>query len=412
MSGTIVLAFSGGLDTSFCVPYLKDQGFDVVTLFVDTGGVTPQKREWIGRRALELGAVDHVTEDAADELWETFVTPFVMGGVAYQDQYPLLCSDRYVIASRAVALADRVGAVGIGHGCTAMGNDQVRFDHSLHCLTALPIHAPIREIQATTRTPRAYEMEYLRNLGFEVSADVSRYTMNENLLGVTVSGSEIDEFGAPGPESYRITAPPGQWPDQPVRARIGFRRGEAVMLDGRQIDGPDLLRTLHERFGPYGVGRGLYTGDTVIGLKGRIVFESPGIAALLTAHRALEEAVLSREQNAFKPKVARKWTDLVYSGYFFEPLRSDLEAFIRSTQERVSGEVTLESHGGAVNAIAIESRHILRKAGAVYAQSADWTAADAEGFIRLSGLSSAMAAAAGQQRTAPAGKEAVCASES
>ncbi|MFI4896445.1 MAG: argininosuccinate synthase domain-containing protein, partial [Phycisphaerales bacterium JB059] len=239
MSKTVVLAFSGGLDTSFCVPYLKDRGWDVVTLFVDTGGVSDEHRAWIEERALGLGAREHVTQEAGDELWESFVVPFVMGGTAYQDQYPLLCSDRYLIASRAAALSAEIGAAAIAHGCTAMGNDQVRFDQSLRCLTDLPILAPIREIQAETDEPRAFEIKALERLGFEVSRDVSRYTINENVLGVTVSGSEIDGFGAPSAETYRLTVPPEKLPAGQVSVRVGFEGGRAVTLDGRPLAGSE-----------------------------------------------------------------------------------------------------------------------------------------------------------------------------
>ena len=392
MSKTAVLAFSGGLDTSFCVPYLMDRGWDVVTLFVDTGGVSEARRDWIEQRALALGAVNHVTQDAGDELWESFVTPFVMGGAKYQDQYPLLCSDRYVIANRAADLAHTIGASAIAHGCTAMGNDQVRFDHALGCLTTLPILAPVRDLQDVCDNPREHEIRTLREQGHEVSADVSAYTINENLLGVTVSGSEIDDFDEPSAATHILTSPPEQLPAGELRVSLGFDAGRAVSLDGRCVEGPELLRELNALLGPYGVGRGVYTGDTVIGLKGRIVYEAPGLEALLTAHRALEECTLSREQNRFKPLAARKWTELVYAGLFFEPLRDDLEALIRSTQSRVSGEVTLLTRAGRIDAVAIRSDHILRQEGAVYAQRAGWSCADAVGFIKLGGLASAMAA--------------------
>lgn len=399
MKKTVVLAFSGGLDTSFCVPQLIDQGWDVVTLFVDTGGVSAEQRAWIEQRAMTLGAKQHVTQDAGDELWASFVTPFVMGGAKYQDQYPLLCSDRYVIASRAAELAHSIGAGAIAHGCTAMGNDQVRFDQSLGCLSDLPILAPVRDLQDQCDEPRAYEIEALRKLGHEVSEDVSTYTINENVLGVTVSGSEIDGFGPPSDATHRLTAPADMLPAGAMSVTIGFEVGRAVSLDGNPLGGVELLRELNALLGPYGVGRGIYTGDTVIGLKGRIVFEAPGLEALLVAHRALEECVLSREQNRFKPNAARKWTELVYSGLFFEPLREDLEAFIRSTQTRVTGEVTIRAQGGRCEAVAIDSANILQRDGAVYAQRADWSGADAVGLIKLGGLSSAMAAGAARGST-------------
>ncbi len=393
-SNLVVLAFSGGLDTSFCVPYLIERGYEVVTLFVDTGGVGEKGAAQIRRRALELGATEHVHADASQTLWDSFVTPFVMGGVRYEDRYPLLCSDRYVIVAESVRLARQRGACAIAHGCTAMGNDQVRFDQSIRSLCALPILAPIRDIQGLTDAPRDYEIEQLRRRGFEVSSESKRYTINENLLGVTVSGSEIDTFGAPGEGTRKLTRPASQWPKAPLRVAIGFESGRIVSLDGVPVRGPDLLATLNERFGAYGVGRGIYTGDTIVGLKGRIVFECPGLEVLLCAHKALEELTLTRAQNEFKPTVARQWTQLVFGGMFYEPLRADLEAFVASTQQRVTGEVVVETQGGICEPVEIRTANALTRAGATYAQHADWSAADAEGFIKILGQSSVLGATA------------------
>jgi argininosuccinate synthase len=400
MADKVVLAFSGGLDTSFCVPYLREKGFEVVTLFVDTGGVDAAEREAIGRRALELGAARHVVADGGDEVWREVVVPLVMGGQLYQGQYPLLVSDRYVIVRRSLELAREIGTRYFAHGCTGMGNDQVRFDLSAQALGGCEILAPIREIQREHREVRAYEAAYLRERGFGVPEKSSRYTVNENLLGVTMSGAEIDEWRAPGEGTYALTAPPARWPREALRLRVGFERGVATSVDGERIAGPALLARLNRVLGAYGVGRGVYTGDTVVGLKGRIVFEAPGIVGLIAAHRALEEAVLSREQNAFKPIVASKWVELVYRGFFYEPLKRDIERFLASSQHAVTGEVTLEAAGGALHAVGVESPHILRAAGAVYAQSADWGAAEAEGFIRLIGQSTTLSA-----RINPAGDD-------
>lgn len=391
---TVVLAFSGGLDTCFCIPWLKDKGYRVVTLYVDTGAADDAQRARIADRAARLGAAEHVTVDAGPRLWDSFVVPFVMGGVKYQDRYPLLCSDRYVIVAEAVRLAERLGAAAIAHGCTAMGNDQVRFDQSIRSLCDLPIVAPIREIQGVTTSPRAYEIDFLRGIGFEVDAEVRRYTINENVLGVTISGSEIDAFEAPSPRTHRITAPREEWPDEPARTAIGFEKGRPVALDGVPLAGPDILAALNERFGAFGVGRGVYTGDTIVGLKGRIVFEAPGLEALLTAHKALEEVTLTSAQNGFKPLAARRWTELVFGGMFFEPLRHDLEALIRSTQANVTGEVVVETRGGVCDAVEVRASRPLIRHGASYAQHADWSAAEAEGFIRIHGQSAAMGAAA------------------
>jgi argininosuccinate synthase len=171
---------------------------------------------------------------------------------------------------------------------------------------------------------------------------------------------------------------------------LTFANGEAVALNGEKLAGHEILARLNHEFAKYGVGHGLYTGDTTIGLKGRIVFEAPGLVALLTAHRALEEAVLSKLQNRFKHDVARKWVELVYEGFFHDPLKADLEAFLASSQRCVNGEVTLETNGGTVDAVAVKSPHILNAKGATYAQSADWGVEEAEGFIRLYGMSSTL----------------------
>jgi argininosuccinate synthase len=388
----VVLAFSGGLDTSFCVPYLREKGHKVITLFVDTGGVDAAERAYIETRARELGAEEHLTIDGSAEVWNQVVVPLVMGGELYQGQYPLLVSDRYVIVEKALEVARARGIRTFAHGCTGMGNDQVRFDLTVRALGDFDIVAPIRDIQSEHNPVRAYEQKYLEDRGFAVRLKTSRYSINENVLGVTMSGSEIDEWQAPGPETYRLTAPPGEWPEQGLRMTFAFERGVLVALDGERATGPALLARLNRAFGAYGVGRALYTGDTSIGLKGRIVFEAPGLLALVAAHRALEEAVLTASQNGFKPHAARKWVELVYKGFFHEPLKRDLERFLVSSQEFVTGTVVLETSGGAVSAVSVESPHILRAAGAVYAQSADWSASEAEGFIKLLGQSTTLSA--------------------
>ncbi|CAN5715402.1 argininosuccinate synthase [soil metagenome] len=403
MTKDIVLAFSGGLDTSFCVPWLQERDWSVHTVFVDTGGVDADERALIEARAAELGVASHVTIDGGPALWDGFVKPFVWAGEGYQGQYPLLVSDRYLIVDAALARANDLGTRAIAHGCTGMGNDQVRFDLAVHSSRggasgAYQIVAPIREIQKEHTQTRAYEQAYLEERGFNVRAKQQAYTINENLLGLTMSGGEIDRWEAPGKEARGWCAPRGEWPVEPLRATLRFVEGEAVALDGTQMPGHLLLARLNTLFAPYGVGRGLYTGDTTIGLKGRIVFEAPGLAALLAAHRALEEAVLSKQQNRFKPDVARKWVELVYEGFYHDPLKADLEAFLASSQRMVNGDVVLETCGGRVDAVAVTSPHLLQAKGATYAQSADWGVEEAEGFIKLYGMSSTLWAEVNRSR--------------
>ncbi|MGA9342192.1 MAG: argininosuccinate synthase [Rhodanobacteraceae bacterium] len=386
----IVLAFSGGLDTSFCVPYLKERGYAVHTVFADTGGVSDEERAYIEQRAAELGAASHRTVDAAQAIWDSFVKPLIQAGEFYQGQYPLLVSDRYVIVEESLRLCDELGTRFFAHGCTGMGNDQVRFDLSVKALGDYTIVAPIREIQKEHTHTRAYEQAYLKARGFHVRAKTMQYTINENVLGVTISGGEIDRWEIPDDGAQGWCAPREEWPAQPLRVEITFAGGEAVAIDGAALPGAEILQRLNRSFARYGVGRGLYTGDTTIGLKGRIVFEAPGLIALQTAHRALEEAVLSKQQNRFKPEAGRKWTELVYEGFYHDPLKADLESFLASTQRTVNGTVTLETRGGSVDAIEVKSPHILQTPKATYAQAADWGVAEAEGFIRLYGMSSTL----------------------
>jgi argininosuccinate synthase len=389
-SKDIVLAFSGGLDTSFCIPYLQEQGYAVHTVFADTGGVDAEERDFIEKRAAELGAASHVTVDGGPAIWNGFVRPFVWAGEGYQGQYPLLVSDRYLIVEAALKRAAELGTRAIAHGCTGMGNDQVRFDLAIKALGDYQIVAPIREIQKEHTQTRAYEQKYLQDRGFGVRAKQQAYTINENLLGLTMSGGEIDRWEAPGEGARGWCAPRAAWPESPLSVTLTFVNGEAVALDGENLPGEKLLARLNTLFAAYGVGRGVYTGDTVIGLKGRIVFEAPGLVSLLTAHRALEEAVLTKQQNRFKPEVARKWVELVYEGFYHDPLKTDIEAFLKSSQAKVNGEVVLRTDGGRVQAVAVKSPHILNAKGATYAQSADWGVEEAEGFIKLFGMSSTL----------------------
>ena len=390
MAKDIVLAFSGGLDTSFCVPYLQERGWNVHTVFADTGGVDAEERKFIEDRAAELGVTSHVTIDGGPAIWDEFVKPFVWAGEGYQSQYPLLVSDRYLIVDAALKRCAELGTRAIAHGCTGMGNDQVRFDLAVKAQGDYEIIAPIREIQKEHTEVRAYEQAYLEERGFGVRAKQKAYTINENLLGLTMSGGEIDRFEAPGEGAVGWCKTRKDWPSDALEVAVTFEHGEAVALNGEPMSGPEMLAQLNASFAEYGVGRGVYTGDTTIGLKGRIIYEAPGLIALLTAHRALEETVLTKHQNRFKPEIARKWVELVYEGFWHDPLKLDLEAFLASSQEMVSGVVVLRTDGAVVNAVSVSSPHILNAKGATYAQSADWGVEEAEGFIKLFGMSSTL----------------------
>lgn len=392
MTEKIVLAFSGGLDTSFCLWQLKQQGFEVHSVFVDSGGVSDDERQRIQSRAEELGSDKHWTVDASDDIWSEFVVPLVWSHARMLDQYPMLCSDRYVIVRKCLGICEQVGTEKFAHGCTGMGNDQLRFDQTVRSLGDYEIIAPIRQLQSETDQVRDFEIKALEEAGFQVPVSNSLYSINENLLGVTISGGAIDRFETPEDNTWQLSRPRSEWPEEKLQIEIGFQQGVAETLNGKSIDGPQLLGELNQAFGQYGIGRHIYTGDVSIGLKGRIVFECPGVTALLTAHRALEDSINTRYQNQFRHIIAARWAELVYTGFFYEPHKRDLEAYLSSSQRHVSGTVTLETSGGMLWATAVESENILADQSAVYAQSCNWSPEEAVGFIKLLGQSSTLSA--------------------
>ena len=383
----IVLAFSGGLDTSFCVPYLIDKGFEVHTIFVNTGGISKNTEKQISNKSKKLGAKKHHSVNVETKLWQQILTPLIWSGSLYQGKYPVLCSDRYLIVSEAVNLCNKLKTNLIAHGCTGMGNDQVRFDMSIKALGNYEIVSPIREIQAKVSDVRNYEIDFLKGRGHKISSSNSKYSINENLMGVTISGSEIDKWQEPKDQTYVLCNKPNKYPSKEKKISIDFFKGVPKKLNGKSLKGSELLKILNKEAGKYGVGRDLYTGDTIIGIKGRILFESPGITVLMSAHKALEDAVFTNLQNSFKTNVGEKWVELVYKGFYYDPLIEDLESFLENSQKSVSGRVTLLLSPGKVESISVESKKILQKKDAIYAQSASWDEKESIGFIKLYGQS-------------------------
>lgn len=341
----------------------------------------------ISKRAYELGAKKHINVNIETNLWSQIVKPLIWSGSLYQDKYPALCSDRYLIVSEAIKLCKKLNTKYISHGCTGMGNDQVRFDLSIQAFGNYKTITPIREIQNKVKDVRGYEQEYLKKKGFKVSSLHSKYSINENLMGATVSGSEIDEWKEPSKESYILCNTPDKYPSNTKKVEIEFSKGEAKKINGKLIKGPDLLRTLNKIGGKYGIGRELFAGDTIIGIKGRFLFESPGISILQRAHRALEESIFTDKQNAFKPLVGKRWVELIYGGFYFDPLTKNLENFLEDIQKPVNGKVTVLLSPGKVEAVSVEAKKILVSNDAIYAQSASWGVEESTGFIKLLGKS-------------------------
>lgn len=383
----IVLAFSGGLDTSFCVPYLIDKSFEVHTIFVNSGGISSNEEKNISKRAYELGAKKHINVSIENSLWKQIIKPLIWSGSLYQDKYPALCSDRYLIVSEAIKLCKKLNTKYISHGCTGMGNDQVRFDLSIQAFGNYKTITPIREIQNKVTDVRGYEQKYLINKGYKVSSIHSKYSINENIMGATVSGSEIDDWKEPSKESYILCNTPDKYPLKSKKLEIEFSKGEPKKLNGKSMKGPDLLKTLNKMGGKYGIGRELFAGDTIIGIKGRFLFESPGITILQRAHRAIEEAIFTDKQNAFKPLIGKRWVELVYGGFYFDPLTKNLENFLEDIQKPLNGKVKVLLSPGKIEAIEVDSKKILKSKDAVYAQSASWGVEESAGFIELLGKS-------------------------
>jgi len=385
MKQKVVLAFSGGLDTTYCLFDLVNKGYEVHSVFVNAGGISDEEIYSLEKRAMQLGAYQHHTYDIKQDIWNDFVTPLIWSHARMNNEYPLLCSDRYMIVKKCLQLCNEMNTKLFAHGCTAMGNDQFRFDQTVKSSGDYEILAPIRDLQSHVSAVREYEIEVLSKAGIEVIGQHKAYSINENMLGVTISGGKIDAFQQPDASSYLWVKQREHWPQKPLSIKIGFDKGHAVSIDGKQLKGVDIIDKLNKKLGDYGIGRHIYTGDVSIGLKGRIVFECPAIDGLLTAHQALQDSVNSKFQNQFNHIVSARWGELVYNGYFHDPHKNDLEAYLKSSQSHVTGEVTLFSEGGNLIASAIDSDFIVLDNDSVYAQSATWSPADALGFIKLAG---------------------------
>ncbi|OGL47418.1 MAG: argininosuccinate synthase [Candidatus Schekmanbacteria bacterium RBG_16_38_10] len=392
MDKKVILAFSGGLDTSFCVVKLKEQGYSVVTVLVDTGGFDKNKVKEIERKAYRLGAYKHYTIYSDTDIYNNVIGYLIKANGLYQGIYPQMCADRYVIVEKCINITKKEKTNLIAHGCTAMGNDQIRFDVSIRALGDYEIIAPIRDLQSKVKgNIRQYEIEYLNKRGFSIPKAHKRYSINQNVLGVTISGSEIDRCEEPDEEAFVLTKVAGNRIRKQKYIKVSFRGGLPVALNGKKAMGIDILRSLNREVGKYGCGRFIYTGDCIIGIKGRIAFECPGLYALITAHRALEEAVLSPQQNQFKDIISKKWAQLVYSGLYFDPLREDIERFIDNHQRYVTGEVTLKVTQANIIPVSYSSNYIPKERETVYAQSSSWSPDEANGFGKLFGIGTVLA---------------------
>jgi len=389
----IILAFSGGLDTSFCVPHLHETYDEPVhTVTVDTGGLTDEGRAAVAARAKNLGADAHQFVDGRAPLYDDHLSYLIKGNVLKGGVYPLCVGPERIVQARAVAeVAQEVGAATVAHGSTGAGNDQVRFDVALQLVDEnLDVSAPIRELGLT----RDESTAFLEERGFSVPDDTTDYSINRGLWGTTIGGKETLTAEKPLPEyAYPDTVAPADAPDTSQSLTITFEDGLPVAVDGEALSGVDLVESLNKVGGAHGVGRDLHIGDTILGIKGRIGFEAPAAQILITAHRELEKVVLSEQQQVQKAKLGDVYGRLLHEGQYFDPVMRDVEAFLDHSQDVVSGTVTVKLFKGRATVQGVDSPHSMFDAGtATYGEeNALWDGRDAAGYTTLAAVPALLA---------------------
>jgi argininosuccinate synthase len=384
----IILGYSGGLDTSFCVPWLKERyGRPVVTVTINTGGIDDAAARDLDLRSRALGAQEHVLVEARQAFFDRVLKYLVFGNVRRGHLYPLCVgAERGIQATLLAELARDRGSRTVAHGCTAAGNDQVRFEVALRTIApGLEVLAPVRD-EGFIRTE---QQKYLEDRGFPVPSRGSAYSINRGLWGVTIGGRETLDSRESIPEDAWVLSPNAfAKPKPPARHTIGFTRGVPTSLDGQVMDPVMLIEALEIIGGAYAIGRGIHVGDTVLGTKGRVAFEAPAAEILLVAHRELEKLVLSGPQQRIKDLVAAPYGDFVHEGKQLDLACRDIEALLASSQARVTGEVKIVLHTGNLFVEGVTSPHsLLAATKGVYGEKAgEWTPADALGHSRILAL--------------------------
>ena len=384
----ILLAFSGGLDTSFCVPWLKDTyQRPVITVTVDTGGIDAAAAKSLAERSVQLGAIGHHLIDAKGAYFEQVLKFLIMGNVKRGNVYPLCVGAERVLQAQTIAqMALSLGTKMVAHGCTAAGNDQVRFEVALRTLAPeLEIIAPVRD----RAFKRPEQLKYLEEHKLPIPPFGAAYSVNRGLWGVTIGGKEtLTSQGSIPDDAWVLSKDAFAHPRAAQRHAIGFTQGVADSLDGKRLSPVAVIEALEALAGPFGIGRGIHLGDTVIGTKGRVAFEAPAAEVLLTAHRELEKLVMTGKQSRIKETLAQPYGDLVHEGQHLDPVCRDIEAFLNSSQARVSGEVKVLLRPGSVFVEGVTSPYSLMAASkGVYGESAgEWTPTDALGYSKMLAL--------------------------
>ncbi len=384
----IVLAYSGGLDTSFLVPWVAENyNRPVITVTVDTGGIDEQAARTLAERSQALGAVEHHIVDARAEYFEQVLRFLIMGNVRRGQLYPLCVGAERVMQAQTIArMARELGTSMIAHGCTAAGNDQVRFEVALRTLAPdLEVLAPVRD----KAFKRQDELEYLQKRNLPVPPFGAAYSINRGLWGVTIGGKEtLTSSGSIPDSAWVLSRDAFTKPREPERHVVSFAKGRPSALDGHSLTPVEIIERLEAIGGAFGIGRGIHLGDTIIGTKGRVAFEAPAADILLNAHRELEKLVMTPRQQRIKELVAQPYGDLVHEGQLLDPVCRDIEALLLSSQDRVTGDVRILLRPGNLFIEGVESPYSLMTASkGVYGESAgEWTATDALGFSKIVAL--------------------------
>lgn len=383
----VVLAYSGGLDTSVIIPWLKENGdYEVIAMLADVGQGEDLKA--LAEKGQAIGASKAYVEDLRNEFVRDYVFPALRAGARYEHTYLMGTSlARPIIAKRQVEIARAEGATAVAHGCTGKGNDQVRFELTFQAL------APDLEIIAPWRTwdirSREDALAYAAKHGIPVSQTKENlYSRDQNVLHLSHEGGVLEDPWTPPPENlYQLTVSPSEAPNEPETVQISFEQGTPVSVNGEALEPVELLERLNELGGAHGVGRLDLVENRLVGMKSRGVYETPGGTILHEAHQSLESITLDRQTSHFKTNAASTYADLVYDGQWFSPLREALDAFVNETQKTVTGDVLVQLYKGSANAVGRRSPYSLySEEFATFGADEVYKQADAEGFIRLFGL--------------------------
>lgn len=383
MKKKVVLAFSGGLDTSFCCIYLsKDRDLEVHSVIVNTGGFSEEELKQIEQRAYALGVTSHAVVDETLNYYESCIKYLIYGNVLKNATYPLSVSAERV--SQATAIANYVKLIGadyVAHGSTGAGNDQVRFDMIFNIMIpGVEIITPIRDLKLS----REAEIEYLNKHGLEYTAEKARYSINKGIWGTSVGGKET--------LTSNETLPEEAWPTQvtqtePRKLELDFEQGELIGINGESLSPVKAIQKLQEIAQPYGIGRDIHVGDTIIGIKGRVGFEAAAPMIIIKAHHTLEKHTLTKWQLSWKDQLASFYGNWLHEGQFHDPIMRNIEAFLSDTQKTVSGKVFVKLHPYRFEIIGIQSENDLmsNKFGSYGEMNNSWSGEDVKGFSKIFG---------------------------